>query len=52
LSSFTPNLLRYFKPSFHPEDIPVVHNYPQWVEVYDKTGNPHQACDAMIAAAY
>jgi len=52
LSSFTPNLLRYFKPSFHPEDIPVVHNYGQWVEVYDKTGNPHQACDAMIAAAY
>lgn len=52
LSSFTPNLLRYFKPNFHPEDIPVVHNYGQWVEVYDDTGNPHQACDAMIAAAY
>lgn len=52
LSSFTPKLLMYFKPSFHPEDIPVVHNYGEWVEVYDKTGNPHDACDALLAAAY
>lgn len=52
LSSFTPNLLRYFKPSFHPEDIPVVHNYGEWVKSYDETGNPHQACDALMAAAY
>ncbi len=52
LSSMLPKLLMYFKPSFHPEDIPVIHNYGEWVRVYDSTGNPHEACDALLAAAY
>lgn len=52
LSSFTPSLLRYFKPGFHPEEIPVIHNYPNWVEAYNESGNPHKACEALIAAAH
>lgn len=52
LSSFTPALLLYFKPGFHPEDIPVIHNYPAWVEVYNATGDPRKACDALVAAAH
>lgn len=52
LSSMLPKLLMYFKPGFHPENIPVIHNYGEWVRVYDETGNPHQACDALLAAAY
>lgn len=52
LSSFTPKLLMYFKPGFHPEQIPVIHNYGAWVKSYDETGDPAMACDALIAAAY
>ena len=51
-SSFLIPLLAYMKPNFHPEDIPVVHNYPAWLKVYEKTGSPAKACDAMIAAAH
>lgn len=51
-SSFTLPLLAYFKPGFHPEDIPVVHNYPAWIKVYEKTGNPTKASEAFIAAAH
>lgn len=52
LSAFTPALLQYFLPNFHPEDIPVIHNYDDWVATYNETGDARQACDALIAAAY
>lgn len=51
-SAFTKPLLAYFKPGFHPEKIPVVHNYPAWVKAFDETGDPAKACDALLAAAH
>ncbi len=51
-SSFSGMILAYLKPGFHPDDIPVVHNYPDWIQAYERTGDPGQACDALIAAAY
>ncbi|MCH2158776.1 MAG: metal-dependent hydrolase [Oleiphilaceae bacterium] len=51
-SSFTKPLFAYLKPGFHPEKIPVVHNYPAWVEEYNKSGDPAKACDALLAAAH
>lgn len=51
-SSFSGMILAYLKPGFHPDDIPVVHNYPDWIQAYERTGDPGQACAALIAAAY
>lgn len=51
-SSFTKPLLSYFRPSFHPEEIPVVHNYPAWISAYNESGDPTKAGEAFIAAAY
>lgn len=51
LSAFTPQLLAYFKPGFHPEDIPVMHNYGAWVDAYQRNQDPMEACDALMAAA-
>lgn len=50
--SFSAQILAYLKPSFHPDDIPTVHNYPQWIQAYERTGDPAQACEAMLAAAH
>ena len=50
--SLTPKLLAYFKPGFHPNDQPVIHNYRSWVDTYERTGSPALACEALLAAAY
>lgn len=50
--SFSGQIMAYLKPGFHPDDIPVVHNYPQWIQAYERTGDPGAACAAMEAAAY
>lgn len=41
----------YYKPSFHPNDIPSVHNYPNWVDSYSADHDPIKAGEAMYAAA-
>lgn len=51
-SSFARPLLAYFKPNFHPEDIPVVHNYPAWLKTFNETGSPAKASEAFLAAAH
>lgn len=51
-SSFNKPMIDYFKPSFHPEDIPVVHNYNAWLEAYNETQDPEKACDALMQAAH
>lgn len=51
-SSLLPKLLNYFKPGFHPWQDPTVHNYGVWLEVFNKTGNPVEAGEAMYAAAH
>ena len=50
--SFSKQIFAYMKPDFHPDDIPVVHNYPDWIRAWERTGDPGQACAALIAAAY
>ncbi len=50
--ALTPRLLAYFKPGFHPNQLPVIHNYRNWLEAYQRTGSPALACDALLAAAY
>jgi predicted metal-dependent hydrolase len=41
----------YYKPSFHPNDIPSVHNYSDWVDSYSADNDPVKAGEAMYAAA-
>ncbi len=50
--SLTLKLLAYFRPGFHPNDQPVIHNYRSWVDAYERTGSPAIACDALLAAAH
>lgn len=51
-SRLIPMLLSYFRPGFHPEDIPTVHNYKAWISEYEKTNDPVAAAQAMYDAAY
>jgi predicted metal-dependent hydrolase len=41
----------YYRPSFHPNDIPSVHNYSDWVDSYTADNDPVKAGEAMYAAA-
>jgi hypothetical protein len=50
--SFSKQIFAYMKPDFHPDDIPVVHNYPDWIRAWERTGDPGQACAALVAAAH
>lgn len=51
-SAMLPNLLAYYKPSFHPDQQPVVHNYPAWIRVYDESGDVLKAGEAFYQAAH
>lgn len=51
LSSFNLKILAYFRPGFHPNDIPEMRNYPAWVEEYQRSGSTHKACQALLAKA-
>ncbi len=42
--------LQWFKPDFHPNDIPVVAQYPVWLRVFEETRNPLLAAEAFWAA--
>lgn len=46
-----PMIAHYYKQDFHPSDIPNVHNYADWLQSYDKDGNPIEASKAMYNAA-
>lgn len=50
--SLTGKLLAYFKPGFHPTHEPTIHNYGHWLEAWERTHDPFEACDALCAAAY
>lgn len=43
-------LLSYYRPGFHPEDIPVLRQYPIWRDVFERTGDPLLASEALQAA--
>lgn len=46
-----PMLAHYYKPGFHPNDLPSVHNYNDWVNEYAEAQDPIAASEAMYAAA-
>ncbi|MEN8719461.1 MAG: metal-dependent hydrolase [Oceanococcaceae bacterium] len=51
LGRLLPMIARYYRPGFHPNDIPTVHNYMAWVESYQNNNDPLQAGAAMYSAA-
>lgn len=51
LGRLMPMLASYYKPGFHPNHIPTVHNYKAWLDAYVTTGDPMQAAEAMYRAA-
>ncbi|MAM89803.1 MAG: metal-dependent hydrolase [unclassified Hahellaceae] len=50
-STLLPKILVYFKPGFHPTDIPDMRHYARWVETFQQTNDPLRACDALVDAA-
>lgn len=46
-----PMLARYYKPGFHPNQLPSVHNYQNWVQRYAVNNDPIAASEAMYKAA-
>lgn len=46
-----PEIAHYYRPGFHPNHLPTVHNYDAWLEGYAKAQNPMEAAEAMSAAA-
>lgn len=51
LPRLLPMLASYYRPGFHPNDVPTVHNYTAWLEAFERTGDTIAAADAMHAAA-
>jgi predicted metal-dependent hydrolase len=49
--SMLPSIAKYYRPGFHPNDLPSVHNYKVWLQSYELTQNPMQAAEAMHGAA-
>lgn len=47
-----PKILTYYRPGFHPEDLPTVHNYRDWLDQFVSTQDPVAAGEAMYEAAY
>jgi uncharacterized protein len=51
---FGPTLLpylAYFKPGFHPWKHEAGNAYSIWLDVFNRTGNPVEASEAVYAAA-
>lgn len=46
-----PMIASYYRPGFHPNDLPSVHNYPTWIRAYTETGDTLAAAEAMYEAA-
>lgn len=44
-------IAHYYRPGFHPNDLPNVHNYDAWLEGYGDEQDPMAAAKAMHAAA-
>lgn len=51
LGRLLPMIASYYRPGFHPNDLPSVHNYATWIEAFERTQDPIQAAEAMYAAA-
>ncbi|MEO6697876.1 MAG: metal-dependent hydrolase [Paraperlucidibaca sp.] len=46
-----PMLASYYRPGFHPNDVPTVHNYQAWLQSYEDTQDTIAAAEAMHNAA-
>jgi len=46
-----PMIASYYRPGFHPNDLPSVHNYQAWLQAYTETGDTIAAAEAMHRAA-
>ncbi len=44
-------LAHYYKPGFHPWQHKVIHSYPVWISIFESTGDPMRAGDALFQAA-
>ncbi len=51
ISSHAAAYLRYFRPGFHPQDMPIFPQYQQWLAVYARTGDAIAASEALFAQA-
>lgn len=51
LRRLAPMLASYYRPGFHPNHLPSVHNYQAWVDAFVATGDTLAAAEAMHAAA-
>jgi len=51
ISSHAASYARYFRPGFHPEEMPIFPQYQQWLEVYTRTGDAIAAGDVLFAQA-
>jgi uncharacterized protein len=48
LSMRPSHFFAYFKPSFHPNDIPTLPGYYEWLHEYQRSGDAHLALTAMF----
>lgn len=46
-----PMIASYYRPGFHPNDLPTVHNYDAWLRAYAESADPLAAGEAMHRAA-
>lgn len=51
LGRLLPMVASYYRPGFHPNHLPTVHNYQAWVTEFLASGDPMAAADAMHQAA-
>lgn len=51
LPRLAPLLASYFRPGFHPNDVPTVHNYQAWLRSFEETQDTIAAAEAMYSAA-
>ncbi|GAC1373031.1 MAG: metal-dependent hydrolase [Aquirhabdus sp.] len=49
LTRVLPEFRQYFRTDFHPNDIPMLKHYPNWLEEYNRTGDPLKAAEKMFA---
>lgn len=51
LGRLLPMVASYYRPGFHPNHLPTVHNYQAWVDAFTATQDGLAAAEAMHAAA-
>lgn len=47
LTRVLPEFRQYFRTDFHPNDIPMLEHYPNWLAEYNRSGDPIKAAEMM-----